>query len=65
MSSRKARRLGRAHLIAAAGWVVLAVPTVLWWKDSVLWVAFCSLYANAWIHVAAWQSSRAERAAQT
>jgi hypothetical protein len=34
------------HLIAAGVWAVLVVPTLLLWKDSVLWVAFLSLYAN-------------------
>jgi hypothetical protein len=28
-------------------WIALAVPTLLWWKDSVLWVALMSLYANS------------------
>lgn len=27
-------------------WVLMAIPTLLWWKDSVLWVAIMSLYAN-------------------
>lgn len=34
------------HLIMAATWLVLVAPTILWWKDSILWVAFMSLYAN-------------------
>ena len=52
------------HLTAAAIWVLLAIPTLIWWKDSVLWVATCSLYANAWIHISGWQGAKAERAAQ-
>ena len=24
----------------------MAVPTLIWWKESILWVAFMSLYAN-------------------
>jgi hypothetical protein len=60
----KARRLGRLHLVGAAVWALLAIPTVLWWKDSVLWVAFCSLYANAGYHVTAYGASRAERASE-
>lgn len=58
----KARRLGRAHLVMACVWALLVVPTIIWWKDSVLWVAFCSLYANAGYHVTAYGASRAERA---
>ena len=34
------------HLIEALMWVVLAVPTLLFWKESILWVALMSLYAN-------------------
>ena len=30
----------------AGVWALLAVPTVLWSSESVLWVAFLSLYAN-------------------
>jgi hypothetical protein len=63
VSKRTARKLGNLHLALAGIWVVLAVPTALWWKDSVLWVALCSLYANAWLHVGAWQGTRAEREA--
>jgi hypothetical protein len=63
MSKHAARRLGGMHLGLAAAWALLAVPTALWWKDSVLWVALCSLYANAWLHVGAWQGTRAEKAA--
>jgi len=28
-------------------WILCAVPTMLWWKESILWVAAMSLYANA------------------
>lgn len=27
-------------------WLLMIVPTLLWLKDSVLWVALMSLYAN-------------------
>jgi hypothetical protein len=63
MSRRAARRLGTFHLVSAGVWALLAIPTVLWWKDSVLWVAFCSLYANAGFHIGAYQGTRAEREA--
>lgn len=41
-------------------WVVLVVPTLLWWRESILWVAFMSLYANVVGHWSAYQASRAE-----
>jgi hypothetical protein len=65
MTKRAARRAGRLHLIGVVVWLVLAVPTVIWWKDSVLWVAFCSLYANAGFHLGAWQATRAEHEASS
>lgn len=54
--------LRRLHGALVAVWVVLIVPTLLWWRESILWVAFMSLYANIAGHWAAWQSTRAEEA---
>jgi hypothetical protein len=34
------------HLLLANCWLVLAIPAVLWWKQSVLFVILLSLYAN-------------------
>jgi hypothetical protein len=50
----------RVHLALTLVWVALAVPTLLWWRDSVAWVAAMSLYANVAGHWAAFQASRAE-----
>lgn len=27
-------------------WISLIIPTLIWWKESILWVAIMSLYAN-------------------
>lgn len=48
---------------AALAWLVLVVPTVLWWRESILWVALMSAWANVVTHYGAWMSSRAEVAA--
>jgi hypothetical protein len=53
-------RSARFHLVATFVWAALAVPTVLWWRDSVFWVALMSLYANLVGHWAAYQAARAE-----
>lgn len=45
-------------------WMVLAVPTVLWWKESILWVAIMSLYANTKVAFGAWKSQKAKDAAE-
>lgn len=48
------------HLVMMVLWAVLVVPTLLFWPDSILWVAFMSLYANFVGHFSAYQASRAE-----
>jgi uncharacterized membrane protein len=53
------------HLVLGLVWVVLLVPTVLAWKDSILWVAFMSLYANVAGHWSAYQAARTEREVKT
>lgn len=57
---RKARFLSRFHLAMVVVWAGLLVPTLLWWKESILWVAAMSLYANMAAHWGAWQGARAE-----
>lgn len=51
----------RLHAALTVAWFVAAVPTVLFWPDSVLWVALASCYANAVGHFSAWQAVRAEQ----
>lgn len=46
----------------AGVWAVALIPTLLWWKESILWVAFMSLYANVVGHWSAYQASHAEEA---
>jgi hypothetical protein len=53
------------HLFMVGVWAALAVPTVLWWKDMILWVAIMSLYANVGAHWSAYQASRAEDEAKS
>lgn len=50
----------RFHLIMVFVWAALAIPTVLWWKDSVFWVALMSLYANLVGHWSSYQAAHAE-----
>lgn len=52
--------LQRVHLGLACLWAGLAVPTVLWWKESILWVALMSVYAVVVSHLAAYDAARAE-----
>lgn len=54
--------MARLHLALVFAWAALAVPTVLWWADSVLWVGLMSLWANAAAHWSAYQGACAEKA---
>ncbi len=49
------------HLVMAGVWAVLVIPTLLVWADSVLWVAFLSLYANFASEIAAYHATNAEK----
>lgn len=52
------------HAHATVAWTGLAIPTVLWWKTSIAWVAFMSLYAN-WVgHLTGISSSKAKEAVE-
>lgn len=50
----------KIHWAMAGVWLLLAIPTMLIWKESVLWVAIMSLYANFIGHISSAQASRAE-----
>ncbi|HFE3707314.1 TPA: hypothetical protein ACF3KM_001576 [Klebsiella quasipneumoniae subsp. quasipneumoniae] len=54
----------RSHLVAAVMWVGLAIPSLIWWKDSVLWVILISIYANIVGHLSGYSAARADQAAE-
>ena len=54
----------RCHLVAAVMWVGLAIPSLIWWKDSVLWVILISIYANIVGHLSGYSAARADEAAE-
>jgi hypothetical protein len=57
----KPRTLVKFHFVMMFIWALLAIPTVLIWKESILWVAFMSLYANFVGHFSGWDAARAEQ----
>ena len=57
------RRVAGIHYAFAGVWALLVIPTLLFWKSSVLWVAAMSLYANFVGHLSAAKASRAEEEA--
>lgn len=60
MKTPTAKHLAVFHLVMMFVWAVLVVPTLLLWRESILWVAFMSLYANFVGHWSAWDGARAE-----
>ena len=54
----------KMHLAAAVLWVLLAIPSVIWWKNSVLWVIIISIYANLVGHLSGYTAARADEAAE-
>lgn len=50
----------RVHAALTGVWVLLAIPTLLVWKDSILWVGIMSVWANVASHWSAYQAARAE-----
>jgi hypothetical protein len=50
----------RVHAVFTVLWFGAVVPTLLWWSESVLWVALMSCWANAAAHFSAWQGARGE-----
>lgn len=51
----------RRHLWLAWFWLVLAIPALLWWKESVLFVIMLSLYANIESSLAAYNAQKADK----
>lgn len=48
------------HRGMALIWLGLAIPTLLYWSESILWIAFMSLYANVAAHWGAAQAAEAD-----
>lgn len=41
-------------------WILLIIPGILWWAESIPFLVFMSLWANIAGHWSAYQASRAE-----
>lgn len=54
------RWLRRFHLVMMIVWAGLAVPGLIWWKESIMFVIIMSLYANFAAEFAAFQGARGE-----
>ena len=56
----KGMKASTIHTILTLVWVVLVLPTLLWWRDSVSWVVLMSLWANIASHWAAREAAKAK-----
>lgn len=54
---KKTKTAARVHLILAAVWLTMILPTLIWWKESVLWIGLMSCYALFAAHVASYQAA--------
>ncbi len=50
----------KIHFYLTIVWGLLILPTVLFWKDSILWISLMSVYAIISTHWGAWQAAKAE-----
>lgn len=48
------------HGYATLVWILLIIPSLLWWSESILWVVLMSTWANIAGHWSAWQAARVE-----
>lgn len=49
------------HLYEGIFWALLTIPTMIWWQESVLWVALMSLYNNYKTAIGAHEGRQARR----
>lgn len=50
----------RVHTTLAVTWILLFIPSLLWWKNSLMWVIAMSCYANFAGSMASLQAARAD-----
>lgn len=55
--------LRRLHGALTIAWLLLTIPSMIWWRNSIAYLVFLSVYAVVASHWAAWQGARAEHAA--
>lgn len=49
------------HKYATIAWVILMVPSIFWWSESVRWIVLMSAWANVAGHWSSYQASRVEK----
>jgi hypothetical protein len=58
------RALATFHFVMMCVWTALVIPTVVWWRNSIAWIAFMSIYA-IWVgHFFGFDAARAAQRAE-
>lgn len=50
------------HRTLTGLWFLAVAPSLLWWKDSVPWLVFMSVWANLGTHWSAYEGAKAKKA---
>jgi len=61
MNRTPAQWLKQFHAAMTVFWLLMVYPTVVYWKSSIEFLVFISVYAIIISHAEAWQTSRLER----
>lgn len=62
--SSKGQQWARVHGTLTLIWLLLIVPSILLWSESLLWIVFMSVWANVYGAASAWQAAKAEDASE-
>lgn len=52
------------HIALFVIWLLLIIPTIIFWNSSILWVAFMSVYAILAQHATGYSAARGARKAK-
>lgn len=58
-------KASKIHALLTLTWAIAVIPTLLWWRDSILWVASMSVWANVVSHATAYEAARAKEINQS
>jgi hypothetical protein len=59
----KPKTRARVYLAVSAIWGLLLVPSIIWWRESVVWLVVMSWYANFGTSLSGWEAAKAAQEA--
>lgn len=60
-SGRHITKSEKIQLALTIIWSLLIIPTIIWWRNSIAWVGFMSIYAIVVSHYAAYEAAKAAK----